>query len=86
MRDTPWYSSVLSPRPIIDEIVDYYLTETDTVDAVVVRVIFWDHVDLRLPDGRIVKDVRAALDWDVDGWTNVGRFKPKSATAPNARY
>lgn len=57
------------------EVVDYYLAEDLTCDAVVLRVYFWDLVDLRLSNGDTVKNVRRAMFWEgLEGWTNTGRF------------
>lgn len=61
-------------RPNVGEVVDYYLAEDLTCSAVVLCVYFYDLVDLQLEDGQVVKGVRRAWIWQLEGWSNVGRF------------
>lgn len=51
-------------KPDVGERVQYFVTESDSVLVEVVRVTFWDKIDIRLADGTIITDVRRVITVD----------------------
>lgn len=60
--------------PEVGERVVYHVAEGSSVFAHVVRVEFWDLVDLQLEDGTLVAKVRRVVVLDWEPVTRIGRF------------
>ncbi len=60
--------------PTVGELVAYYIDSERSVFAEVVHVWFWDLVDIRLPSGELIREVRRVLDWG-NGAPLQGRFR-----------